>query len=718
MKPLLLQMKDFCAHGESTINFDEFNCAIIVGKIRGNERGSNGSGKSTIFSGIRFVLFNQTDYSSLDNVIRKTTQKCSVSFDFISSFDDQIYRITRSRHVKTGSDVRLFRKENDNWADLTQRTNSQTEQEIQRIIKINYKTFCNSAFFGQSDLTGLATLTPSNRKKLLKEILDLSIYSKYEKIASKKLSDLVKDIEKNKTILSTIGSPENDIKQFSSELIELSMLINNKNNSLLVLKDRYDVENNKYLSSNKELEVIEKDIKEYMSKYKLLENETTKFFNAMKEYDKKISLIKDTGSSLVKEVKVLKDEISKIDLSTLRTKDTIKQDIENLTKEIIEKKASVNYSNSKLTELKIPLPSGGNCKHCRRVITQDEVKSCQEAIDQEIIEHTNKIKLIQEGITLYNNQDKKLKEELQQLENIVILLTNKKQQLENKEKEIETKKSVFVEFNSLLEKAKVEYESKKQELDLLRSNKPQDNLDIISNLKLEISNTKNKISSIAQEIEIINREISSISNKSAVLNHKIEQRTLDIAKIKEYKENISVLEKKYIIHSKVVSAFGSKGIPALITKTILDDFMYETNQFISKLHPGIVMQFVIEKERSDGDKDDTLDIQFLMNNDTFEYEMLSGAQKLIVALALRLGLAAVLTKRLGVQMQMLLVDEVDQCLDEINVELFEEAIKKLSQEMKVLVITHNKELKAKFNNVIIVEQDENFVSTAKVANDW
>src|SRR5271165_6262643 len=222
MKPLKLTIKDFCGHGDSEIDFDNFNCALITGKIRGNERGSNGAGKSTIFAGIRFVLFNQTDYSSLDKTIRKTINKCVVSLDFISSFDNQIYRIIRSRHIKTGSDVRLFRKENNDWNDLTARTNSQTEQEIQKIIKINYKTFCNSAFFGQMDLTGLASSTPSARKKILKEILDLSVYSKYEKIASKKTSDLLKEIDKTKTILSTIGSPEIDIHQFTHELAELA----------------------------------------------------------------------------------------------------------------------------------------------------------------------------------------------------------------------------------------------------------------------------------------------------------------------------------------------------------------------------------------------------------------------------------------------------------------------------------------------------------------
>jgi exonuclease SbcC len=711
-------MQDFCGHSESIINFDDFNLALIIGKIRGNERGSNAAGKSTIFSSIRFVLFNETDYSSLDELIRKKTQSCKVSFDFVSSFDNNVYRIVRSRHIKLGGEVRLFIQENGQFIDKTARTNSQTEQEIQKILKINYKTFCNSAFFGQSDMTGLASLRPSERKKMLKSILQLDIYSKYEASAKKRTSDLLKEIEKTKTILSTIGFPEVDIIQYNNELLEFSTLTENKNNSFSILKETHDTYSNRYNQSIKELEAIEKDILEYASKYKLLENETNKLSNSVKEYDKKISLIKDTASVALKEIKDLKLEISKIDLSNLRSKNLIKQDIENITKEIIERKALISSSNAKLIELKIPLPSGGSCKHCRRIITDIEVKSCQEAIDQEIKQHTILIKSAQENILLLNNKDKNLKDELQQLETIIAKLENKKQLLQNKEKEVETKKSVFIEFNDLLEKSKIDFDNKKQQLELLKLNKPEDKSQLINNIKSEISDMKYKLQATMLETENINKEIVLISNKIAILNHKIEQRTLDIEKIKEYKANIEILEKKYIVHSKVVSAFGSKGIPALITQTILDDFMYETNQFISKLHPGIVMQFLVSKERSDGDIDDTLDIEFLMNNDTFEYQQLSGAQKLIVALSLRLGLASVLTKRLGVKMQMLLIDEVDQCLDDINVELFEEAIKKLSQDMKILVITHNKDLKTKFNSVIVVEQDENFVSTAKVANDW
>lgn len=136
------------------------------------------------------------------------------------------------------------------------------------------------------------------------------------------------------------------------------------------------------------------------------------------------------------------------------------------------------------------------------------------------------------------------------------------------------------------------------------------------------------------------------------------------------------------------------------------------------MRPGLQLQFSVIKDRSDGDQEDTLDIMYVLNGFDIEHAQLSGAQKFIVALALKLGLASVLKKRIGVKIGLFLIDEVDQCIDEGGLEFFEEAVKQLQQDFKVLVITHNNELKSKFNNAILVEQDEKFVSTAKVVNTW
>lgn len=75
-----------------------------------------------------------------------------------------------------------------------------------------------------------------------------------------------------------------------------------------------------------------------------------------------------------------------------------------------------------------------------------------------------------------------------------------------------------------------------------------------------------------------------------------------------------------------------------------------------------------------------------------------------------------LQKRLGVDIKLLLLDEIDQSLDKAGVDAFADIIKTFQQAFTILVITHNDRLKDKFKSTILVEQDINMISTAKVVS--
>jgi DNA repair exonuclease SbcCD ATPase subunit len=130
------------------------------------------------------------------------------------------------------------------------------------------------------------------------------------------------------------------------------------------------------------------------------------------------------------------------------------------------------------------------------------------------------------------------------------------------------------------------------------------------------------------------------------------------------------------------------------------------------------LSFSIEKVRGDGQLDDDLDINYFQNNRPRDYGLLSGAQKLCVMFSLKLGLAYLLRKKIGATMQMLLLDEVDQSLDKASIDVFADIIKYFQKDFTILVITHNDRLKDKFSHVILVEQDQNMVSRAKVVKSW
>ena len=197
MQPLRLSVKNFCSHQETEFSFDDFQSALVIGKVKDNDRFSNGAGKSTIFNAIEYVLFNEIHFSSLEKIIRDGCDVCKVEFDFISSLDKSIYRIIRSNSKRTGTDVRLFKKtEDDTWEDLTQRRVSDTEKEIVKIVGFNYKAFCASVLFSQAgsennvqrDFGNLPALTPEKRKSVLREVLQLNVYGNYEKLAKSRSS--------------------------------------------------------------------------------------------------------------------------------------------------------------------------------------------------------------------------------------------------------------------------------------------------------------------------------------------------------------------------------------------------------------------------------------------------------------------------------------------------------------------------------------------------
>jgi DNA repair exonuclease SbcCD ATPase subunit len=120
----------------------------------------------------------------------------------------------------------------------------------------------------------------------------------------------------------------------------------------------------------------------------------------------------------------------------------------------------------------------------------------------------------------------------------------------------------------------------------------------------------------------------------------------------------------------------------------------------------------VEKENQD-----TLDIVFKVDGSERDYNLLSGGQKMYIALSMKMGLSAVIQKRLGVDIKFLELDEVDQSLDKAGVDAFASVMKSWQSKWKIFVVTHNETLKNFFNHAILVEKIK-AGSTAKVVTQW
>jgi len=228
MLPISLYLKNFMGHSESLIDCTAFNSALIVGKNRLDPRKSNGVGKSTIFNAIDYVLYNVAPTKTLDKIVRDGAKKCVVRYDFLIS--SGTYRVERSRGAKGAADLRLYRFIGDKWEDISEKNTSETERELHKIIKITHKAFQNSVLFAQGDLTGLASASPQDRKSLLKEPLQISVYNKFEKIAKAKASEVLKILEGHNSLIIQLGKPLDDITEYVKTIENNKQTIKNESN--------------------------------------------------------------------------------------------------------------------------------------------------------------------------------------------------------------------------------------------------------------------------------------------------------------------------------------------------------------------------------------------------------------------------------------------------------------------------------------------------------
>jgi DNA repair exonuclease SbcCD ATPase subunit len=716
MIPVHLTIENFFGHKKSEIDFSTFNSAVIVGKNSNNAHISNGVGKSTIFKAIEYVLFNESSLKNIENIIRDGSDLSKITFDFI--VNDNTYRIVRSRSRKGTSDLRLFLKNADTWEDITQRRISDTEKEIAKIIKINYKTFKNSVLFSQNDFEGLAVLTPEKRKQLLKDSLQLGNYSKLEALAKKRNQLLQKEIEKNTTLVEAIGDP-------LAETLKIQTEIDLFENNLFDKKNEFITNESKLTSLKDEISVLLHDNNAFKVKLDSLNEKVNQSKNFLRSIDlkknetaaKAISLKGNLEKSL-SEYKSLKDKFleskkNTVEIDVVATNDRIHQ----ISKELIDITSSIKSSKNKVSELTVPMPKDKTCKHCRSVLTEEHRIECQKEIDEEISSLTTQMQNLQETLNKLNSEKSSLQTALTQNESSIKTINDLKNKLLLKQKDIESDKVIFEDYKSNLEKLKVESEDKNKEVIIIEEERNSLDTQDYDLRVAKINALRTDSISFQRNIELTNKEIGDLTSKISVFKDRLLTKESDVNKLKTLNDSLQVMEKDIIIHQNVVQAFGTGGIPALIIHNMLDDLQQQANSVLEQIRPGLQLKFSVIKDGKNGEQD-TLDIHYIINGQDREFEQLSGAQKLLITLSLRLALSLVIQRSLGIDIKLLLLDEVDPALDRAGVEAFFDMIKIIEKDFKVIIISHNDDLKDKFSHAILVEQDQAFVSNAKVVSSW
>lgn len=724
MRPLRIFLEDFMSHRSTDIDCTEFKSALIVGKNRNNPLESNGVGKTTIFKAIEYALFGVAP-TKLDRIVRDGCERCRVIFEFESSGEQ--YRIVRSRNRKTSkSDIRLFRKNNNDWIDYTQKTASETEAELAKIIKISHIAFQNSIHFAQSDLSGLASATPKDRKAMLRQPLQMMIYSKFEELAKDKAKNLLKEIDSYKTLIKDIGDPKLDIDSYESEIKSYSgqIIIDRATQidlqKLLELKQN-ELAESKVFNSN-DLESVKENlsqIKNNIDKYIVFENEInynlTKYKEILIKLNEEQFTLNKTITWLLSTQKQLLDK-------TMRPLEIVQADKEKLYKKEIEGSGHVVKFEAEKQRLDKKLPDGEFCNHCQQIVSQEHRESFDIKRKTDLLQVEKNIDNFKSILLKIKAKRTEVEKELVDLQHHNQVVNNHNNNITNKQLELKHVKENITRYEDLIKNKEKELPDIEKIINefALEQAKLQKIIDEKNDLVI-----KQKIIQIQSEHDELVKNNNKITEKLFTLNDfkiraetQLSFRISDLDKLVKLKDSLFLNEKQYSLQLKAVQAFGSNGIPTLIINTILDDLQITANNLLATMRPGIELCFLIAKNKSDGQQEDTLDIIYRVNGMEREYEQLSGGQKLLVALSLKLGMSLIIQHRIGVDIKFLELDEVDQSLDAAAVSAFADVIKIWQDKFTILVVTHNESLKDKFSHAIVIEADGQNGSTGKLVTSW
>ena len=200
MIPLKLYLSGFLSYRDSVdLDFTTFELACISG--------SNGAGKSSLLDAITWSLFGQARKRD-DSVINLQSDAAEVALTF--SYENNMYRVQRSLPRGKSTLLEFQVRDGDSWRPLTERTLRETQFRIEQILRLDYDTFVNAAFFLQGKADQFTQQTASKRKEVLGSILGLEAWETYR----------ARTAERRRTLEDDVRTIEGRITEIDNELAE------------------------------------------------------------------------------------------------------------------------------------------------------------------------------------------------------------------------------------------------------------------------------------------------------------------------------------------------------------------------------------------------------------------------------------------------------------------------------------------------------------------
>jgi exonuclease SbcC len=370
--------------------------------------GSTGAGKSTILDIITCALYGRTPrLKNPDELMRRHTSEsfCEVEFSVKGKIYRSSWRIKRARERATGK-IQNTKMElsNRDTREIISSKKSQVPKKVEAISGLNFDNFIQSVMLAQGSFDTFLKAKEADRSKLLEKITGTQIYADISTEVFKLFSKSKKEIEIEERVLNSIELLDNRLFE------EKRRVLQEKQRE----KTLYDIE-------RKSLDRM----KNWIKRLETLSSEVEERENHLEKLSTRVNLLKEqliTQKSQylsAKDEHIIEEKLFRIQTQKIKSARVIETQIE-------ERRAS-------LSELVMRIES----------IKEDEIRKieCFNKLNQEskqLKAHYEEINSRYNKIKENSNIEKRVREDLKRVEELLVILTNyrelKRNQIENKKK--------------------------------------------------------------------------------------------------------------------------------------------------------------------------------------------------------------------------------------------------------------------------------------------
>lgn len=678
-----LKAQNFLSIRDIDFNFDNFNGLTVI-------KGDIGSGKSTLFNLLEFMLFGRlpgyakNDFSSVFKGKFKGTLE--LEYKGIN------YVITR-----TLSSLEYTKN------SIPQESNRKTDLQKQLEEDLVFLRFFNIIYIKQTSTGIFSDMSDTSRVSFLSNLIGLNTIKNWTSLLDNEVENLkesLKEKEEQRTVLDTkkqvlevFNEQNKDIVLRDKEATESKIEeLNNNINSLNLVKEQ---NNSKITDIKVELTKLSTDFNLNLSKIDKL-NSIVSNIKALKEEIKEKELYKEQLEQNVKDldVPVLNEESPELDNHKIQELETL---IKGTQSQINSKTVSLGLAKEKLDSL---LNHPEVCPQCgqkwcvkdtniKAKDLEEKIKVLEDSINS--LESEKNIYLVRKQ-NVYNSFNSKMELFKSQKEKYNTKLKEYNQNLEIIE-EIKTIESYIENNKNKINNLKQDLNELKDDSSLKKFLKVRDDMFV-----LDQKTQKTEMLELIKEANELKDKNSSLDSKIKDVSHSVFELTMELGRIdsdnatyfkvqdnlkniEEYNNELYKINKELDKTNNMIQELSKFNSKVLSDKGLL---VASLLQKVAKyLNTDESLKVETTQELQNGSIRPTLNIKLFVKayNKYVDYSMLSGGQRLLADLKFLKGI----TQTLG-SVSILLLDETFKFFSSETVIEGIEIIKSLNVDKSFLIL--------------------------------